>query len=78
MVETLTLLAADPNPPCWARSATGVVLAVVLWLGFLGARATVRRHRDGQVAAARVAGAGVVVGVLVGFALVWALFSLSF
>lgn len=78
MSTLLVAAAADPNPPCWARSATGVVLAAVLWLGFLGVRATVRRYRDGQLVAARVTGAGVAVGVLAGFAMVWFAFSLSF
>ena len=73
MPTTAGLLAevGDPGAPCWARSAIGIAVAAICWLGFLGARASYRRHRDGRVSAACLTGAGVAVGVLVALALVW-------
>jgi hypothetical protein len=68
----------DPGPPCWARSAIGIAVAAICWVGFLGARASYRRHRDGRVNAARLTGAGVAVGVLGGLALVWVGFTAVF
>jgi hypothetical protein len=76
--QVIAGLVQDPGAPCWARSAVGILVAVICWLGFLGARAAYRRHRDGRVTAARVTGAGVAVGVLGGLALVWAGFSAVF
>lgn len=71
-------LVSDPGAPCWARSAVGIAVAAICWFGFLGARASYRRHRDGRVGAARVAGAGVAVGILGSMALLWIGFSLAF
>jgi hypothetical protein len=71
-------LVSDPGAPCWARSAVGVAVAAICWLGFLGARASYRAHRGGRESVARLAGAGVAVGVLGGLALVWVGFSLVF
>ena len=64
-------LVSDPGAPCWARSAVGLAVAAICWLGFLGARVSYRFHRDGRVGTARLAGAGVAVGVLAAPALVW-------
>lgn len=57
--------------PCWARSATGVVLALIAWCAFLGGRLAVRQYRDGRVTAANVTGVLVVVGILAALALFW-------
>jgi hypothetical protein len=80
MPTTAVLLAevVDPGAPCWARSAIGIAVAAICWLGFLGARASYRRHRDGRVGAARLTGAGVAVGVLGALALAWVGFTLAF
>jgi hypothetical protein len=75
---TVVALVSDPGAPCWARSAVGIAVAAICWLGYLGARASYRAHRDGRVSAARVTGAGVAVGVLGGLALVWLGFSAIF
>jgi hypothetical protein len=75
---TVVALVSDPGAPCWARSAVGIAVAAICWLGFLGARASYRAHRDGREGVARLAGAGVAVGVLGGLALVWVGFSLVF
>lgn len=75
---TVLALVSDPGAPCWARSAVGIAVAAICWLGFLGARMSYRQHRDGRVGAARLSGAGVAVGVLGGLALVWVAFSLVF
>jgi hypothetical protein len=74
----LTNLVSDPGAPCWARSAVGIGVAAICWFGFLGARASYRRHRDGRVSAARLTGVGVAVGVLGALALLWVGFTLSF
>jgi hypothetical protein len=71
-------LVSDPGAPCWARSAVGIGVAAICWFGFLGARASYRRHQGGQVAAARLAGAGVALGVVVALALLWVGFSSAF
>ena len=79
MVHTALLvgLVSDPGAPCWARSAVGIGVAAICWFGFLGARASYRRHRDGRVSAARLTGAGVAVGVLGALTLLWIGFTLS-
>jgi hypothetical protein len=64
-------LVPEPGAPCWARSAVGLAVAVICWLGFLGVRAAYRVHQDGRVGIARLTTAGVAVGVLAGLALVW-------
>lgn len=64
-------LVSDPGAPCWARSAVGLAVALICWLGFLGVRASLRHHQDGRIGTARLAGAGVAVGVLAALALVW-------
>lgn len=76
--SVLVGLVSDPGAPCWARSAVGLAVAAICWFGFLGVRASYRRHRDGRVSAARLTGAGVAVGVLGALALVWTGFTLIF
>ncbi|HEY2190870.1 MAG TPA: hypothetical protein VGH76_01020 [Actinomycetospora sp.] len=78
MHDVVTGLVSDPGAPCWARSAVGIVVAAICWFGFLGARASYRRHVAGRRGAARLTGAGVAVGVLGGLALTWIGFSLAF
>lgn len=68
------VLAAGMNQadyPCWARAATGIVLAVIAWAGFMGARAAVRQHRDGRARAATLTGSLSVVGVVVAVVVFW-------
>ncbi|GAA4826869.1 hypothetical protein GCM10023201_12040 [Actinomycetospora corticicola] len=64
-------LVSDPGAPCWARSAVGLAVALICWLGFLGVRTSYRYHQDGRVGTARATGAAVAVGVLAALALVW-------
>lgn len=78
MHDVVTGLVSDPGAPCWARSAVGIVVAAICWVGFLGARASYRCHLAGRTGAARLAGAGVAIGVLGGLALAWIGFSLTF
>jgi hypothetical protein len=80
MAHTAVLLGlvSDPGAPCWARSAIGIAVAAICWFGFLGARAAYRRHREGRVNAARLAGAGVAVGVLGALTLAWIGFTAAF
>ena len=66
MSSSLLAAAASPDQfPCWARAATGTVLALIAWCAFLGGRTAVRQYRDGRVRAANVTGVLCVVGVLV-------------
>lgn len=67
----LAATATDGGFPCWARAGTGVVLAAIAWVGYLGGRSAVRQHRDGRVRAANITGGLVVVGVLAAVAAFW-------
>lgn len=64
--------------PCWARAATGVVLAVIAWAGFVGVRTAVRQHRDGRVRAASLTGVLSVVGVVAAVAVFWTTLQILF
>lgn len=57
--------------PCWARAATGIVLAAIAWGGLVGIKAAVRYYQDGRVRAAGVTVALSAVGVVGGFVLFW-------
>jgi hypothetical protein len=78
MRDVVTGLVSDPGAPCWARSAVGIVVAAICWFGFLGARASYRRHVAGRTGAAYLTAAGVAVGVLGALALAWIGFSVTF
>ena len=65
MSSSESLLAAAVNQeqfPCWARAATGVVLALIAWAAFVGGRTAFRQYRDGRVLAANVTGVLCVLG----------------
>lgn len=78
MTSVVLAQMAQDQFPCWARAATGVVLAVIAWAAFVGGRTAFRQYRDGRATAANVTGVVVVVGVIAAIALFWLALQLAF